>query len=159
MTRLIAGILFVGLMLSGTAYGMPKGIGLGLIVGEPTGIVAKKWLSETAAVDGAVAWSFGGDDSLHLHGDYLLHNGTLIQVPEVKGDLPVYYGVGARIKFKDNNNGDSDVLVGIRVPFGISYLPDSTPLDFFVEVAPIMDFVPDTELDLNAAIGVRYYFQ
>ena len=156
MTKFIIGTLIVGLLLSGTAYGMSGKIGLGLIVGKPTGLVAKKWLSETTAVDGAVGWS---NNSLHLHGDYLLHNYTLIKLPEVKGDLPVYYGVGGRIKFKDDNKGDDDVVVGIRVPFGISYLPDGTPLDFFVEVAPIMDFAPDTELDVDAAIGVRYYFQ
>lgn len=159
MHRLVAGLLLAGLMLSGTAYGMPQGVGLGLIVGEPTGFVAKKWLSETTAVDGAVGWSFEGNDSLHLHGDYLIHNARVIQNPDIKGALPVYYGVGGRIRFEDDNKDDDDVQVGIRVPLGISYLPKGSPFDFFLEVAPTMDFIPDTELDLSAAIGLRYYFR
>ena len=32
-----------------------QGFGIGLIVGEPTGLSAKKWLSDTTAIDAAVA--------------------------------------------------------------------------------------------------------
>lgn len=159
MARLVAVFLFVGLILSGTAYGMPKGVGLGVIVGEPTGFVIKKWLDEETAVDGAVAWSLGDNDSLHLHADYLLHNYTLLHVQEVKGTLPVYLGVGGRVKFEDDKNGNDDTRVGIRFPFGLTYLPEGSPLDFFAEFVPIIDVAPDTDLKINAAIGFRYYFR
>ena len=32
-----------------------QGFGIGLIVGEPTGLSAKKWLSDATAIDAAVA--------------------------------------------------------------------------------------------------------
>ena len=51
-----------------------EGLGLGIILGEPTGISFKSWLSTTTAFDMAAAWSFVDEDALHLHGDYLVHN-------------------------------------------------------------------------------------
>jgi hypothetical protein len=33
------------------------------------------------------------------------------------------------------------------------------PVEFFVEVAPVVDLVPDTDADFEAALGIRYYFK
>lgn len=159
IVRVITALLAV-LIFCGTAFGMQEGVGVGLIIGEPTGFVVKKWLNGEAAIDGAIAWSFDGEDSLHLHGDYLLHNDTLIkdQQNQPRKTIPVYYGLGARVKFEDDKKGE-DLQVGIRVPLGINFLLREHPIDFFAEIVPVMDFAPDTELDLNAAIGVRYFFK
>ncbi|NBC26687.1 MAG: hypothetical protein GVY08_07495, partial [Bacteroidetes bacterium] len=40
---------------------------LGVLLGEPTGISLQVWQSRTTAIDGAVAWSFEGEDNLHIH--------------------------------------------------------------------------------------------
>ena len=45
--------------------------GLGVMIGEPTGISGKYWLSPANAIDFAVAWSFANDANFHLHTDYL----------------------------------------------------------------------------------------
>ena len=86
---------------------------------------------------------------------------NLVKVDNVRGKFPVYAGVGGRLKLKEENRGkgrnDSDVLLGVRVPFGISYLFADMPIDLFFEIVPILDLVPDTDLDLNAAIGARFY--
>ncbi|UCH82722.1 MAG: hypothetical protein JSW50_09590 [Candidatus Latescibacterota bacterium] len=124
--------------------------GLGIIVGEPTGISAKWWLSERSAIDAAAAWSFSDDSAMTLVADYLLHNFDLINVE--KGQLPIYFGVGGRVKF------ESDSKVGIRIPVGLAYIFDGMPLDAFFEIAPLLDLIPDTEFNVNAAIGIRYFF-
>jgi len=135
--------------------GIRDGVGVGLIVGEPTGISIKKWLDNTHAVDGAVALSLANDDSFQIHGDYLFHNlDESLNPPELKGSAPWYYGIGARLR---TSNGDTHL--GVRVPLGISYLFADSPLDFFAEVAPVLDLAPEVALDLNGAIGLRYYFQ
>jgi len=160
--------VLVAFMLFALAFGIPEarsdnGLGVGLIVGEPTGISVKKWIGETRAVDAAAAWSFSGNESFQFHADYLFHNFSLLQPKDFKGRLPVYFGVGCRIKLKDTNEekgrNDEDTLLGIRIPLGISYLFADAPVDLFVEVVPILDVAPDTDLDINAAIGVRFYFQ
>jgi hypothetical protein len=126
--------------------------GLGIILGEPTGISGKLWISANSAVDGAAAWSLGNNEALHLHADYLLHNFSLIEVE--KGRLPFYYGIGGRIRFADVG----DDFIGVRIPVGLTYLFESAPLDIFLEVVPILDLAPDTDFDLNAAVGARYFF-
>jgi len=124
--------------------------GLGIIAGEPTGISGKKWLSHRTAIDGAVAWSFGHEDAMHVHGDYLIHNRGAIAVDQ--GVMAVHFGIGGRLKFGD------DVMIGVRVPIGLTYLLENAPLDTFIEIVPILDLAHKTDLNLNAAVGVRYFF-
>jgi hypothetical protein len=143
--------------------GVVHGVGVGAIVGEPTGISAKKWISGTRAVDMAAAWSFSGTDSFQFHGDYLFHDFSLIRPEGMKGRLPVYTGIGMRLKLKDSN-GDSngrnahDNVVGVRVPLGVTYLFENAPVDLFTEIVPIMEVAPDTDFDISAAFGARFYF-
>jgi hypothetical protein len=136
----------------------PSGIGLGIIVGEPTGLSAKAWLTDNTAVDAGAAWSAWGYgyQSLHLHADFLLHSFNVIPIDP--GDLPIYYGVGGRIRLAGRDE-NQDMRIGVRVPVGISYLFDSFPLDLFLEVAPVLDLVPSTRLGWNSGAGIRYYFQ
>ena len=122
--------------------------GLGVMIGEPTGISLKSWTNEKNAFDLGLAWSLSGKDAVHIHADYLWH--TWLDVEE--GDLAFYYGVGGRAVFAN------DAFIGLRVPLGLNYLAAEAPIGFFVEIAPIVDFLPDTDGDANGGIGVRYYF-
>jgi hypothetical protein len=131
--------------------------GIGVIIGEPTGLSVKYWLDEERAIDGALAWSYSENDSLQLHGDYLIHNYELLEANEI----PVYYGIGARLKLKDDDGrgrNENDAMFGIRFPLGITYLFDEVPLDMFFELVPVLDLAPDVDLDINAAVGLRFYF-
>lgn len=129
-----------------------EGMGVGLIMGEPTGVSLKTWLHPTTAFDLSAAWSFVGEDAFHLHGDYVIHNYNTF--PVSKGYLPFYYGVGARLKIQDE-----DGRVGVRTPLGIAYMFAGEPVDLFFEVVPILDVTPATDLSLNASIGARWYFR
>ena len=152
------GVLAVVLvaLACGTASAQGSGVGLGVIVGEPTGLSLKFWQSRTSAIDFGAAWSFSDNSAFHLHGDVLFHKFDLIHVD--KGQLPFYFGIGARVKFVDTP--DDDVLVGLRIPLGLDYLfGGGTPLDVFFEVVPIVDLVPDTDASLNASVGLRYWFR
>jgi hypothetical protein len=153
MTKKLSVILvfmvFSVLWLAAPARAQRRGFGLGVILGEPTGLSLKSWTGRTTAIDAAVAWSFGREDSLHLHLDYLIHDFTLLRTN--KGRLPVYYGIGGRIKLEDRTR------IGIRFPVGVSYIFEA-PLDLFVELGPILDLAPRTEFTLSASIGLRYYF-
>jgi len=126
------------------------GIGVGIILGEPTGLSGKLWLTEKTAADAAVAWSMWDGGALHVHADFLVHSFNLINVSQ--GQLPLYFGIGARVKLSD------DPMVGVRVPVGLAYLFGSAPIDVFLELVPILDLVPATDFDFNSAIGIRYFF-
>jgi hypothetical protein len=128
------------------------GFGLGVIVGEPTGIAFKGWLSTTTALAGGAAWSFADNSNFAFHLDYIVHRFDWIDVS--KGELPVYFGIGGRFKIRDN----ADDAVGIRIPVGLDYLFEASPIDLFFEVVPIVELTPSTEFRLNAAIGARFFF-
>ncbi|MCX5859631.1 MAG: DUF3996 domain-containing protein [Proteobacteria bacterium] len=158
-------ILFLALILPilpaslNPAQAQDRGVGLGVILGEPTGVVLKGWITKRQAVDGGLAWSFGRRDSLHVHADYLFHEFNLFKVEE--GQLPMYFGVGGRFKLGDNedDSGGNDDRVGVRIPVGIDYLFRKVPVDIFLEIVPIMDLVPETAFALNAGIGARFFFE
>jgi hypothetical protein len=149
--RIFIGLCLICLGAWGNAPASDEGFGLGIIVGEPTGLSAKVWLSENSAFDAAAAWSFEGEDALHLHGDFLLHRFDLNSVDDFS--IPFYYGLGGRIKQEDD-----DSLLGVRLPLGLLFLWEDERIDFFIELVPIMDLAPDTDFRLNGGVGVRYYF-
>lgn len=128
-----------------------KGLGVGVILGEPTGVSLKKWVNNKHAIDGALAWSFGDNDAFHIHADYLFHNRRSLQVD--RSTIPFYYGIGFRLKFEDESK------FGVRFPLGVTLFIVEAPIDLFFEIVPILNLAPSTDLDFNAAIGARYYFR
>ena len=140
-------LMLVFIISFSTTYGQGK-FGLGIILGEPTGISAKVWMSGTTAVDGAIAWSFANGSALHIHADFLLHN-----IDVISKVVPLYYGIGGRIKFRED-----DTRIGVRIPVGIAYDFPSTPIDIFLEIVPLLNLNPNTSFTMNGAVGGRFYF-
>lgn len=144
-----------------------SGFGAGLLIGQPTGISVKAWIAADRAIDGGLAWSFAHNGYFHLHGDYLFHKMDLIQV--AKGKLPLYFGPGLRFRSWGNDgywhkgtyheDGSGHVDLGVRFPVGLAYLFDGAPVDVFLEMAPTLDLVPSTDLDVDGGLGVRYWFR
>jgi hypothetical protein len=127
-----------------------KNFGIGIILGEPSGISGKLWLGSTNALDMAAAWSFKGNDHLLLQADYVWHSFDLI--PVSSGKLPLYFGIGGRVLLAD------DPLIGVRVPIGLDYIFSNAPVDIFLEFVPILDLAPATDFDFGGGIGARYWF-
>ncbi len=124
---------------------------LGAVLGEPTGISCKYWFSGSTAFDGAVSWSLkDSDDDMYIHGDFLWHDYSVIN--DESGLVPVYYGIGGRLILAD------DPKLGARIPVGISWILAGAPLDLFIELAGVLDVIPDTDFDVNGGIGIRFVF-
>ena len=136
--------------LSLTVFSQGSGIGLGVIIGEPTGLSAKIWTRDNTAVDGALAWSFVGNGYVHLHADMLMHS---FAIDVDQGQLPLYLGIGAKLEVGSN------LGLGVRVPFGIAYLFDSAPIDVFLELVPVLNLIPSTTFSFEGGIGIRYFFK
>lgn len=128
-----------------------RGFGLGVIVGEPSGISGKSWLSPKTALAGALAWSLETEEALHFHLDHVFHD--FDSMPLEQGMLAFYYGFGGRVKFSREST------VSIRIPIGLNYLFENAPVDVFLEVVPMLDLIPGTEFNMNGGIGIRYFFK
>ena len=131
--------------------------GLGLVIGDPTGLSGKAFVSETNAIDFAVGLGFIGGDHLHVHADYLWHFDVKRWPAE---QLDLYLGVGPKlgIGFGHGANHGDRVGLGARAPFGLAMRFLEAPFDVFVEVAAGLWLIPDPGFDLDAAIGGRYWF-
>lgn len=150
-------VLALALLLAGATFAQGGGTGLGVIVGEPTGLSAKFWTGGNTAVDVAAAWSVYKYTALHVHADLLFHNFSLLNVSP--GALPAYIGIGGRMKLAGKADEDKDLRLGFRVPLGLEYLFDTVPIGLFIEVAPILDILPGTGFGINGAVGARWYFR
>lgn len=144
-------VLVLGLLLWIVPYANAGNFGLGVVVGDPTGISGKLWTSKTTALDGAAAWSLGRHARFQFQLDYVYHNFSAIKVQE--GRFPIYYGFGARIKSEEHETG-----LGVRVPVGLDYIFAKAPVDIFLEIAPAVTLVPDTTADFDIGLGVRFFF-
>jgi hypothetical protein len=150
-----------------------KVFGLGLELGEPTGLIGKYFLAPSHALDfGIGAWGYYGfrdragyAGGFNLYLDYLWHPISLVSAEAF--ELPFYVGVGGRFVSWDYNgpgNNGRDSALGLRVPFGISFDMNDIPFDFFAQFCYTADFYDrygggGFYSDFGFSIGARYWFK
>jgi len=130
-----------------------RGFGAGIMFGEPTGLSAKYWLDDKRALDFGLAYSFlSTNNSMAIHCDYVFHNLDLID-SEIR--IPVYYGFGARLRVGGTNKN----TLSARGVIGVLYHFPKESIDVFFEVAPAFNLFPKTVMNIDSAIGARYFFR
>ncbi len=143
-------IVIIGVLVyAGDLSAQQSGTGIGVILGEPTGLCLKTWTSSRSALVFGAAWSVD-TDTWHMHADWVRHKFDLIKVERTS--LAFYYGVGGRM------TKEKKTRAGIRFPIGINYFFKKVPLDLFFEFVPVFDFIPDTNLRLQGGFGLRCFF-
>lgn len=143
------------IVAAGTLFGQSKRFGLGIVVGEPTGFTAKYWLSPVNSLNAAIAWSVFDDNSFeafYIHIDHVFYYYDLFRVQS--GKAPVFIGVGGRFYFPRHD----DTKIGFRIPMGLAYMFEQVPIEIYGEIAPVINIVPETDVDLDGGVGFRYFF-
>jgi hypothetical protein len=143
----------------GVARGQDKGtLGVGIVIGEPTGVTARLYLADDRAIQGAVGAAFIGG-GIQVHADYAFHP-YVVQTRDTFV-LATYVGPGVRLIQYSDGRDDSYLAIGVRGVGGLLF-DFKNPLDAFVEVSGVLEYgFQDGEgvgLALNAGAGVRYYF-
>jgi hypothetical protein len=154
MSKIIRGsavVIISFLLLYGTAMAQDQ-LGLGVTLGEPTGVNGKYFLDKYNALDLGFGWTLDSDHDFHLYADYLYHIYSLID--SGSGETPVYFGVGARVVFRDHK----DNKAGFRFPLGLEHLFESVSLSVFGEIVPIFNVSPNARFNLEGVVGARFYF-
>ena len=142
------GILLLTL-LTFSLHAEANNLGLGIILGEPTGLSGKMYLSGNTAIDAAASWSFR-NDNFYFHADYLRHfPGLLGRDLE---PLTPYAGLGGLLYVHE------DPMLGVRFPLGLSLFIPDTQFEVFLELGPGLLLIPETDFDFTGGIGARYYF-
>jgi hypothetical protein len=141
-----------------------KTFGLGIILGSPTGLSAKYYLSGSTALDFALGLyrRYRYDDAVQAHVDFLWHPAVLAETEPFM--LPFYVGLGGRLLHHDryrDRDFDDGTHLGVRVPIGLLMDFNTVPIDIFFELALVVDFIVDHDhgyVDFDGAIGARFYF-
>lgn len=152
--------------------GSSGNFGLGVMLGEPTGLSAKYWLSNAGAIDFGLTYAFGA--YFALLADYLWHFPQAFASSGSHGsEFVPYIGVGAILFFNSQDHyaydqfgnrvvyyhgyGGSSLGAGLRVPLGLEFLPRKAPLGVFAELVPGVGVVPGMFGFFQGDIGIRFY--
>ena len=138
---------------TGSVNDMTGKFGVGFTFGEPIGPSLKYFFNDSVAIDGAFGWSLHDHTDFYMQSDLLWHNFELIPVSQ--GKMPVYFGAGGLLRFRNSGEGDQ---FGIRAPVGVSYFFENAPVEIFAEVGPALDLTPSLRGEVTGGIGVRFWF-
>lgn len=133
--------------LVGTLYASPKKVGVGVIIGHPSGISLKHWVTRREAVDMVVGWF--SPNYFYIHGEYLYH----FPQPKVDGQMVPYVGMGVVFRVKTGREGE--LILGARLCGGMELL--YRPIGLFMELAPMVDMIPVGTVHICGGIGLRFY--
>lgn len=151
--------------------------GIGVILGEPTGLTGKYFFDDMMALDfhvGVEGFDNDRHDNVALYVDFLFH----FPVGEFSwATLPLYVGPGLTLVFDDDDcyhtrfgkycedrdrdrfdDDDLDIHLAIRAPFGLAFWFSKFGGEAFVEIALQLFLIEHVDIDLDFATGFRYYF-
>ncbi len=129
---------------------------VGGMVGDPTGFTIKYEQHKNTSIDGGLSYSLGARSGAQLHADYLLQRPQVIDAGD--SELDLYYGIGLRMITLSSGDDKGKLSFGPRVPIGLRHELKDPSVEFFGEVAVIVDITPSTAADLDLSVGARYRF-
>lgn len=142
-------LLFAGFAARPAAAQPAGDVGLGLQLGDPSGVTLQFYNPGATSWDFLAAWDVDDFFFLNIHALYYRGLGS---DPRVH----LFYGPGGFIGFRDRGRDDDEVVVGISGTVGIGFMIDR--FQIYGAVTPRLSVVPDTDGDVGAGIGVRYFF-
>ncbi len=143
-----------GLVAAARATPARADVGLGVFLGEPTGLDLKVGLDHRSALDIVLGFT-----RLSSNADGYGHVTYLVTPLVAQGDavtVPLRVGIGGAV-FGTSN----DLAVAIRAPLEVGLRLRRSPIEFYGEIALAFVFVDpdnDLELDVQGGGGFRLYF-
>ena len=148
MKPLILALLLAAAVPAAAAGGTDKSLGVGIMLGSPTGATAKYWLAPTRALD----LGLGTDGEFEFHADYLLHAFDVFpKSPDTR--IGAYAGLGGAVTSRHESGG-----LALRIPVGVTFLPVRYAVEFYFELVPTVEVTPDSHTDMDFGLGGRFYF-
>ncbi len=140
------------IQLAGKSADGPMGIGI--FLGQPTGLTFEIDLSASSWVDFKAAWNLAGPKggySILLQGNYEYAFPGMFAIE--KELFTPFVGGGAVVDINDTN-----VVFGVRVPAGVSYRFRDIPLELFLEAGIDVYLFPSFSLGGSGGLGARLRF-
>ncbi|MGE0547333.1 MAG: hypothetical protein AB7O24_08910 [Kofleriaceae bacterium] len=143
-------LVLVFVLLAAVPRSASADVGLGLFIGDPSGIDLKLDLGRRSALDILLGWNtFREGRSGYGHVTYLY---TLAAGRGRSVVVPLRLGIGGAVYGFRN-----DVDAGVRAPFQVGLRFRRTPIEIYGEVALFVTFLDDW-WDVQGGLGLRFYF-
>lgn len=148
MKKLLILLVLVGVHGSARA----ETIGIGLFLGQPTGLDLKIPLQRRSALD--IVLGVNQFDDPHLSYGHVQYLATLGVARGRSVNVPFRIGVGvALIGVTDDNT-----VVAARVPLQLGLRFRRSPIEIYGEIAFVVLFDDGTDTDVDGGAGIRVYF-
>ncbi|MBF8296296.1 MAG: hypothetical protein HW389_2841 [Bacteroidetes bacterium] len=128
-------------------------VGIGVVLGAPTGFTVKYWESQRVAYQGSIGGMFHG--GLMIAGDYLVQQNALRNQ-----QVPFYYGAGMFLGdagFGGPDYSHGKLALGVRAAFGLDYAPREHPIDVAIELGPSLLLTPVVGMGVQLSVSFRFY--
>ena len=130
------------------------GVGLGGELLSPVGISYKVPINESSAITGAFGFFVtDGFNSSVIEVNYISYRDNE-NIKIGSGDLSPYIGAGLAFRFANNQ----DAAVSLRVPFGIEYMIDNSPIEIYMDAGPFLTVTDPLSFTFDSSLGFRYRF-
>lgn len=171
LTAMVAGLLLAatGGSAQATEVGYGRKLGLGFVLGDPTGLSGKYWVGATNAIDAGLGFTSYGSGfgascyydnagRRHCYGyfDTSINVDYLWQSNIVRGpaQLDWYIGAGGRVLIFGGRGFD----LAARAPIGLALMFNNPGfLEVFFELVPALYLAPP-DFTIEGGLGVRFYF-
>ena len=144
-----------------SAAAKPGPLGLGIVLGDPSGISMKLSLDNQHALQLHAGFEVEKFDRARVSTalDYLFYFRDLTVVAkhknEIKVNLNPYAGVGTSIQISE---GSTPIRLGARAPLGLAFLFAPGNVELFTEIALGIHIFPSTTALIDGGIGARWFF-
>jgi hypothetical protein len=171
LTTILAGLLLAvsARPAHATEVGYGRKVGLGFVLGDPTGLSGKIWVGSTNAIDVGLGFTnygagFGpacyrdnnGFEHCQGYFDTSINVDYLWQSNIVRGNaqLDWYIGAGGRVILFGGRGFDA----AARAPIGLALMFNNPGfLEVFFELVPALYLIPPG-FTIEGGLGVRFYF-
>lgn len=153
-TRFLIAVLSTVFMFTTSNSFAQDGVGLGGELLSPTGISYKVPINESSAITGAFGlFVTDGFNNSRIEVNYLsFRDNESINIGS--GDLSPYIGAGLSFRFAEG----LDPAVSLRVPFGIEYMIDNSPIEIYMDIGPFLTVTDPLSFSFDSSLGFRYRF-
>lgn len=128
----------------------------GVVLGTATGFSGLLDLGGGNAIDLGLAYS--SNSQFTVTSDYLFTKARSWNLKNINSPLTLYYGIGLRLLNIKSGKNDGKVAVGPRAPIGVHMEINNPNISLFAELAPVLDIVPESNVEIMAGLGVRIRF-
>jgi hypothetical protein len=151
LPSLLGSAALVGaLTASSPAEASPDSFGLGVIVGDPTGVTGATHLGSNMRLTFGVGLGPFRGEGLVGHVDWQ----WLFPLKSFqRANMSLYAGVGPAFALRDEK-----FRLGARAPVGLSFMFQRVPIEVFIEAAAKAWIIDRSSFGFDAAGGFRWWF-